>query len=248
MRGLGPCLAVSALALATSFANDARAESPPVPPPATSAPPATATTAPVPGDPAQLAPSSSAPGAGGATPLPPASSVPTRRWYGAGIIVVDAVSLIVLPLVATQTPGGGAIAGVSVVGYVVGGPAIHALNGARPGVIGGSIALRLGLPLVGLLIGVAIGESSGSSCGPEDDDALCGLAPALDGLFGMAIGLVTASVIDSAALAWTSAKPDAVAPPASRQSLRLTPLFGIRRDDPRRDGAVAPTFGVAGTF
>jgi hypothetical protein len=248
MRGLAPCLAVSALALATALASPARAESPPGTPPA-----APATVAPVPGEPAQLAPSSSAAAPGDPAQLPPSSSVPAgRRWYGGAMIATDVLSLVVLPLAGaiTQSSAGAAVAlTLGAGGYLIGGPTIHGLNGAKPGTIAGSFALRLGLPLTGLLIGIAAGESSEASCEARGDE-LCGLAPPLDGILAMAIGMIAASIIDSAALAWTSAKPDAVTPPAPRQALRLTPLFGMRRDDAPRDGAraMAPTFGVAGAF
>jgi hypothetical protein len=165
---------------------------------------------------------------------------------------MDVLSLFGLPLaggISQNATAAEFALGVGAAGFLFGGPTIHGLNGAKPGTIVGSFVLRLGLPLTGLVLGVTAGESSEASCEAKGDE-LCGLGPALDGIFALAIGMIAASIIDSAALAWTSAKPDAVTPPASKQALRLTPVFGMRHDDARRDGAGAmtPTFGVAGTF
>jgi hypothetical protein len=117
----------------------------------------------------------------------------------------------------------------------------------------------LAVSALALATSFATGESSEASCEARGAE-LCGLAPALDGIFALVLGMITASVIDSAALAWTSATPDAAAPPAPKQSLRLVPMLGVRCDDLRRDEArrddahrddaraIEPTLGVAGTF
>lgn len=76
---------------------------------------------------------------------PPAPRVETR-WYGWQILAVDVASA------ATLASGGGDLTwGLGIGGLVLGGPAIHVLHGQR-GRAAGSLALRVGAPLVGGLL------------------------------------------------------------------------------------------------
>jgi hypothetical protein len=173
----------------------------------------------------------------------PASSEERSVWYGAEIIVIDLASLA-LPIVSTRLDDETAatiVAGVGFAGYVVGGPIVHAVNGADLGTVAWSGGLRLALPLAGSFLGQTFTRATEAKCriSPSGFCDVMGELPTL----GLALGVLAASIIDVAVLAWKDDKtPD---PSAKTGSLRLLPSIGMNRDDGRRS---VPTFGVIGSF
>ncbi len=114
-------------------------------------------------------------------------------WYGWQTFLADAVS-------AGLFAGGiaarnGAIAVVGGIGYVAGAPTIHGLHGSstRTGL---SVALRLGLPLLGYLI--ADGMSTCKDPAEEPCD--------LPGAMGATGGALLAAPIDWFAVSWEPAQ------------------------------------------
>jgi hypothetical protein len=84
----------------------------------------------------------------------------------------------------------------------VGGPALVHLYHHHPGRAAASVALRVGLPLLGALIGL----SSVNTSSPDCDE--CGIGA---GILGFAIGSITASAID---IGYLSRGEDRAAPAA----------------------------------
>ncbi len=184
---------------------------------------------------------------------PPLSPSAPRAWYGWQILIADAASTAMLILATEASGAGGTTLGVGGFAvYVTGGAFTHAMHHRRDGVIGGSIALRLGLPLIGALVGGSEGASSASQCRSDAASAnhgsgmslgsLCGLAAVGDMVLGGGIGMLVASVLDVAVLSWADSVPNA--PPGSA-SLRVLPSIGAVRDTDRRS---VPTLTMVGAF
>jgi|CZKU01.1.fsa_nt_gi hypothetical protein len=178
-------------------------------------------------------------------PAPASGPRERRAWYGGGILAIDALAFT-LPIAALFSRSTGvatAVVAASVTAYVVGGPIVHAESGASGAVVGGSLALRLGLPLLGVVFGFAAGSAADARCASSPTgDGLC-LARVSYSALGILVGMVTASAIDIAALSWkTENDPSTPAPKA--HALRLAPIFGMTREDRR----FMPTFGVGGSF
>ncbi|HSO40490.1 MAG TPA: hypothetical protein VLT33_48520 [Labilithrix sp.] len=157
------------------------------------------------------------------------------HWYGWQTLLVDGASLLVLPAVAmTSDSAGGGLLLVAGGGYLLGGPIVHLAHGEVARAFA-SLGLRAGLPLVGGFVGVAAAKEN---CRGE----LCGLGGAF---VGAALGMVAATIIDPAALAYekvedeSSARSDRPAPVRSR--VALSPLAG-----PRKEGGF--DVGLGGTF
>jgi len=137
-------------------------------------------------------------------PPAPAPPLATRTlWYGWQTMLTDggAVALWLLADAAHEahfTHGSAyeqAATAAVVLGfgaYALGGPAVHAVRGAW-GRAGGSLALRLGLPLVAGALGLGLSKSA---CGDSES------CPAGYALVGLMLGGVAASAIDAAALAY----------------------------------------------
>jgi hypothetical protein len=134
----------------------------------------------------------------GAEPSRPSSSdeppfVPRvtteTTWYGWQTLTADALSIGTV--FATQ----GDAATVGFVGYLAGAPIIHAVHGnVAKG--GGSVGLRIGLPVVGGGIGLAFASCNGPY--------YCRFEAFGLGFLG---GMVAAVAIDSAALAYERQPP-----------------------------------------
>jgi hypothetical protein len=177
-----------------------------------------------------------------------------KSWYGWQIAIVDAGSMG-LWVVARQVSGGGAapslLALTGTAGYLVGSPIIHGFQGRSAGVVGGSVALRLLMPILGLVVGTAAGQPAVARCeaqGSSQSDALAGVAlcpfEALAyGVVGAGIGMVTASTIDVLALSWKPRRGPPEAPAGAGVS--IFPMFGSARDC---EGHATTTFGVRGSF
>jgi hypothetical protein len=154
-----------------------------------------------------------------------------RSWYGWQTLATDlgAVALVAAALAVAdggEPPAALGYAGLGL--YVLGGPVVH-LAHRNPGRAAGSLALRVGGPILGGAVGCAAdGNDGGVGC-------LGGLA------LGVFLGTLSAVVIDAAALAhepvskptarWRAPKPRV----SVAADLTLT----------RNGGAV---FGLSGSF
>ncbi|XXY54231.1 hypothetical protein WME91_24175 [Sorangium sp. So ce269] len=250
--GMG-CAAAAALASGKAIAmppppEPAAPASPAPPPPAASpaAPPAASTPATTPPPAAPPAGAWDAPPPG-YPPPPPGwtwSPVPWQPettagggeqpatktvWYGWQHLLVALGSLIILPVGAGAESGPLVMVGVG--GFALGGPVTHWANGnVGKGFI--SLGLNAGGALGGGLIGMAI-ASSGNGDGWA---ALAGFG------YGGSLGLLTANIIDIAALEYeergTAESYDYIRVRSPR--LRLAPQVGLAPG-----GA---TFGLGGAF
>jgi len=135
---------------------------------------------------------------------------------------------------AVGLAGGRALLIAGAVGYVGGGPTIHALH-HQHGRTAGSVALRLGLPLVGGAVGAAVVSPSISG----DSEIPYRLA---GGVLGAGIGMIAASLTDIAALAWA---PGQVTLSKPSVTWMLVPGVTVGRD---ANGRQLPVFGLSGVF
>ena len=163
------------------------------------------------------------------------------RWYGWQTLISDGTSLLLVPLLGTRIASGETVAYVAVGGYLLGAPVVHLAHG-RPGMAAASLGLRVVMPLAGALVGAGLERCRGD---------LCGLGGAL---VGGALGVISATVIDAAALTHetvadedeprdartTSTGRSATHAPAPK-SVAVTPAIG-----PRSGGGF--DVGVGGTF
>jgi len=153
------------------------------------------------------------------------SSPPRRHWYGWQTALVDAASLSLGASVAALSDQGhdsdvsGAVGGIVVASYVLGGPIVHAAHG-QWGTAGASLGLRLGAPVGGALGGLLLGYAV---CPRHDDrDVPCSAVTAGVGGF---LGFATALVVDSAVLAYEP-EPNVNGP----QGVRLVPIVIAERN------------------
>ncbi len=176
-----------------------------------------------------------APAAAAAADRTPAA--PPRKhshWYGWQTIIVDGMSLLVVPAMADETKSTSLLA-LGVGGYALGGPIVHLAHGevARGAA---SLGLRVGLPFLGALGGAMV---DGNSCSGE----ICRMDRVV---LGGALGVLAAVVVDSAALAYERVQDEPAAakatPPSPRRSrVALSPLAG-----PRKNGGF--DVGIGGVF
>ncbi len=144
------------------------------------------------------------------------------RWYGWQTLLADSTAIGFLGIaVASQNPSWLAPSGVV---YVAGGPSIHLAHG-RVGALAGSLALRVGLPLVGVGLGAATANCSAQQqSDDEDSGTACGLTGAV---YGFIVGAGVAMVLDMAVLSWEpstepTTKEAPVPPPAVAWSVAPT--------------------------
>jgi hypothetical protein len=140
------------------------------------------------------------PEAAPAVPIaPPAPQ--NMRWYGWQTLLAD-TSAITLTLLLTisvnQQHDDTAVIGAALIGaaaFTFAAPSIHAVHGnwGRAGI---SLALRLGLSLVGAAIGAGIGESECSQYFYDHEGCAVGY-----GFAGLIAGAATALIVDAAAVA-----------------------------------------------
>jgi hypothetical protein len=161
------------------------------------------------------------------------------RWYGWQTLLADSTAIGLFGLAAANRANG-PLLGASGVVYVAGGPAIHLAHG-RVGALAGSLALRVGLPLVGVGLGAATASCSAQRQS-EDDDAgtPCGLTGAV---YGFAVGAGLAMVVDMAVLSWepsTEPMTQEAPPPSPAVAWSLTPTM-----DPKSG---AKGVSMVGTF
>jgi hypothetical protein len=135
-----------------------------------------------------------------------------ERFYGGAVIINDASS-VALGLFARRVAPPLLVVPAAL--FVVGPPVIHLAHGERRSAVV-SAALRVTLPVVGLGVGHLADRSE-----PEGDRPRVGL------LVGLGAGIVTASVLDVALLAWTIPKPaPAIAPTVAWTPERWTVGLG----------------------
>ena len=154
-----------------------------------------------------------------------------RHWYGWQTLLVDAGSLVLMPL-----------AGVGIVTYAVGPSIVHAAHG-RAGAALGSILLRVSMPLVLAVVGVGIGGAATPS-----NQNYNGVAPApiLGGLTGLVLGVLGAMAIDGAVFAWEPVKPSpAAAGSRASSSVIVAPKISLTGD---AEHGHAGWMGIGGTF
>jgi hypothetical protein len=159
----------------------------------------------------------------------PVADVP-RHWYGWQSLLVDAGSLVLMPL-----------GGAGLVTYAAGPPIVHAAHG-RGGPALASILLRVGLPLVlgavGLGIGAAASPSNQSNEGPA-------LGPVVGALAGLGVGVLGAMAIDDAVIAWEPARAAHAARSGAASGLAVVPWLTLGGDV---EHSHAGWLGIVGVF
>jgi hypothetical protein len=166
---------------------------------------------------------------------PSATDAPRSVWYGWNVAAIDfgalaleggALAIALSDKPHDKTPATVlALTGLSV--YLFGPMALH-LSRGNPGNAGWSVALRVGAPLV---MGGSFALVSAASCqdSPPSDDSDwfqcdCACGNVIWGILGAGVGILSAMVIDAAAIARE---------PATRhQAFYLAPTF-----DPHRRSA-----------
>jgi hypothetical protein len=170
-------------------------------------------------------------------PETPHSEPARRQWYGTPLVIADAgafaliaggLGLAMRPGTHPEVPVAMLITGGAV--YALDGAVVHAVNGQTDRAVE-SVVLRLGLAASMGAGGWSIGGTSARGCGEQD----CGIAYAYFGLMiGMGTGMVAASIIDNALLAYKHPAN------AGERTLLIAPVI-----DPR--GGIAG-LGVSGTW
>jgi hypothetical protein len=181
----------------------------------------------------------------------PATPRATSTWYGGEILLAELGSGALIGLGGlTQGSASSGLLTLGFLGHLASGPIVHGLHHASGGAIAGSILLRIGMPILGLLVGAAIGSHVSPSCpatSASSDDVTCdyGLDPIFDGIaYGLLAGTAVSIGIDAGALAWQStADPSHAA--ATSKGLTLEPTVLLNREE---GGRLVPRLGVAGTF
>jgi hypothetical protein len=128
----------------------------------------------------------------GMTPSLEPAAPPLELGYRWQTALSDGAAVGLFMLGASSNSSGLADAGLGT--YLLGAPIIH-LSHNRPGRAAGSLALRLGLPILGVMVGL---KSHAHSC-PNGD--ICDEGPGAEAVLGLLGGVVAASVIDTAFLA-----------------------------------------------
>jgi hypothetical protein len=170
---------------------------------------------------------------------PKPSAPPQIEWYVWQTMASDLTAISLLALssgIENKHENASTLAAVVGVGfYALGAPLVHAANG-QVGKGFGSLGLRLGAPLVGVLGGLATGAAS---CpGEPRPDELPGgsgssnLCPVAHAALGFLLGSVTAIVVDASVLA----KKEVLARPAVSFAPFVVPTSG------------GSSLGLAGSF
>lgn len=140
-----------------------------------------------------------------------------RSWYGYQVLLADGLAYATLVSAITSDHGGAlAITGLGL--YVVTSPVIHGVHHEYKN-MGWSIALRLLTPLMGF----ALGEGMG---GCEEGSEGRGFCKVMHGFAGMGVGMVVATVVDTA-LAWTSPAAAQPVPPPPPKAQRMVSLSSV---------------------
>jgi hypothetical protein len=149
-----------------------------------------------------------------------------HRWYGWQTLLADGTSASVVAAGGAGNSTAVVLAGAA--SYVLAAPIVHGAHGKGWQAVL-SLGLRVGLPVAGFQIGAA-----SASC--PNGEFFCGLE---EGAIGGLVGVLGASVIDAALLAYEEV-PVTVPPPARAAAFRWTPTIAL---DQKRVGV-----GLQGTF
>ena len=135
---------------------------------------------------------------------------PERSWYGWQVWAADAASLALAYACASKSGGDGCL--WTVTGYLVGGPIIHGVHNGPERVLG-SLALRIGAPILAAYIGGAVVDCS------DTYDNFCAVGAAFTGL---AVGAAAAIILDGV-LAIDNGTPS----PRPNRARSVTPTFSV---------------------
>jgi hypothetical protein len=136
-----------------------------------------------------------------------------RSWYGWQTLLSDAVSVGLM--VSAANGHADERGSVGAFGYALGGPIIHLAHG-HAGKAGGSLGLRLGAPVVGVLIGFGIDDCERTNGHREDE--WCGFEGAIGGFI---VGIALAVLVDAAVIA--NEDVEAGVPHRAETGVRLRP-------------------------
>ncbi len=158
------------------------------------------------------------------TTAPKPSAEPETTWYGAQTLAADgaAIALALVGGAASRSQGiSNTLLTASVAAYGLGAPIVHIAHG-RGGVAAGDLLLRIGAPFLGGLFGALMGGAAWGQSSYCGDGGSCGAL--VGGMFGLGAGMLTASIVDAAALAYEPAAPhDASA--KQQIGVRVAPSF-----------------------
>jgi hypothetical protein len=181
-------------------------------------------------------------------PTPTVSGEP--EWFGWQLILVDVVSdtLIFAERSDGNSPINGNVLGIGgVAGYLGGSLSVHISHHQRAGLIAGSVALRVVLPVLGFVVGGLLGScdrpppvQGGYSI---DLNLLC--FNTVSAGTGAMVTLLVAEVVDDWVLAYDPPRVPTATAAASAPSLALAPNVASYRDGEQR---LVPVFGVTGAF
>jgi hypothetical protein len=166
------------------------------------------------------------PSAATASPQP---RLTKEHWYGGQTLAADGAALALVVAGIGLQSGGLTLFGATA--YLGGGPIVHWAHG-HVGMGFADLGIRAGLPFAGLFVGAMAGAVI------FRNDGVYGSL--LAGAVGFLGGIVGASVIDSAALAYEDV------PVRPVTSLHIAPTVGVEREP--RGGGSRTTLGLAGTF
>jgi len=128
----------------------------------------------------------------------PTAAPPETRWYGWQTLAPDAVA-VGLAMVAAhvgekadQVATARGLLALSAGIFLADGPIVHALHG-QPGRAGWSLALRLGLTLLGGAAGLGVGESCRTQYVYDHEGCQFEY-----GFYGLVFGAATAALVDAA--------------------------------------------------
>jgi hypothetical protein len=164
---------------------------------------------------------------------PKPSAPPQIEWYVWQTMASDLTAISLLALssgIENKHKNASTLAALAGVGfYVFGAPLVHAANG-QVGKGFGSLGLRVGAPVVGVLGGLATGAAA---CPDErPGEANTHICPIGHAALGFLLGSVTAMLVDASVLA----KKEVLARPAVSFAPFVVPTSG------------GSSFGLAGSF
>jgi hypothetical protein len=163
------------------------------------------------------------------TPTPPRAPCESqpKQWYGWQTLLVGAGSVILMALPSA----------VGVFTYALGPPIVHTAHGRWATGLG-SFGLRVGLPFLLGLSGLMIGALSPSASNNPG-------AIIEGGILGLAGGMVAASAIDAAWLAWEPVRASDGATSGRLPPLTVIPMIALPVGS---EHGYARGLGIAGTF
>jgi hypothetical protein len=178
------------------------------------------------------APAAPSPAVQAPTQAEPAPTL--RQWYGSQVLLADGVSFLLGVGVARAGGGDGGLM-VAAAGWVVGGPAVHAVH-HRPGTALASLVMRAGLTLLPYYAGGPCKTTCTTAVGscaddPNASDHWQTQTTTCNGAMGLLLGSMIASAIDSAFLSWQEvpvvAAPQVATPAHRRVAIDSAGVFPL---------------------